>query len=130
MSPRVIEIQPVGGAPAACCTSGLDEPMDRETAEQLAHVLKAVADPTRLQLLSLISSADEVCACDLYEPVGLSQPTVSHHLKILAEAGLVNREQRGTWAWFSINAEQLDALSLFLASTKRVGRRQRHDSSP
>lgn len=99
---------------STCCASGLAEPMPRRTAERLVPVLKAVADPVRLQLLSLIKSAGEVCACDLYEPVALSQPTVSHHLKVLTEAGLIDREQRGTWAWFSINHERMgDLVSLF-----------------
>lgn len=95
----------------ACCTRGILEPIERVHAENLAHILKAVADPVRLQLLSIIRSTGEACACDLYEPVGLTQPTVSHHLKVLTEAGLVNREQRGTWAWFTVNGERMDQLS-------------------
>lgn len=97
----------------ACCPSGLDEPMDRATAEDLARLLKAVADPARLQLLALIraSAGGEACACDLTEPLGLSQPTVSHHLKVLTEAGLVRREQRGTWAWFSLVPGRLEELA-------------------
>ena len=96
-----------------CCPSGLREPMDRATAENLAHLLKAVADPARLQLLAQIRASNdgEVCACDLTDPLGLSQPTVSHHLKVLTEAGLITREQRGTWAWFSLVPEQLEALA-------------------
>jgi ArsR family transcriptional regulator len=97
----------------ACCPTGLAEPMDRTTAEDLARLLKAVADPARLQLLALIrsSEAGEACACDLTEPLGLSQPTVSHHLKVLTEAGLVRREQRGTWAWFSLVPGRLAELA-------------------
>lgn len=91
----------------ACCESGLAEPLARDQAEQLATILKALADPARLQLLTLIRSAGEACACDLTEPVGLSQPTVSHHLKVLTTAGLITREQRGQWAWFSANEEAL-----------------------
>ncbi len=93
-----------------CCASGLTSPLDRSDAEGLARVLKAVADPTRLQLLALIRSAGEACACDLTEPVGLSQPTVSHHLKVLTEAGLIQREQRGQWAWFRADAHRLADL--------------------
>ena len=93
-----------------CCESGLAEPLDRADAERLAKVLKAVADPVRLQLLSLIRSSGEACACDLTEPVGLSQPTVSHHLKVLQQAGLIHREQRGQWAWFSADADRLADL--------------------
>ena len=97
----------------ACCPSGLSAPLARPAADELAHLLKAVADPARLQLLSLIGASErgEVCACDLTEPLGLSQPTVSHHLKILTEAGLLNRERRGTWAWFSIVPERLDEIA-------------------
>jgi ArsR family transcriptional regulator len=99
---------------AMCCAAGLGEPLARSDAQRLAQVLKAVADPARLQLLSLIQSSGEACACDLTEPVGLSQPTVSHHLKVLAHAGLVTREQRGTWAWFRVNPDRMaDLASLF-----------------
>jgi ArsR family transcriptional regulator len=96
-----------------CCPSGLTEPMDRSSAEALAQLLKAVADPARLQLLALIraSEAGESCACDLSEPLGLSQPTVSHHLKVLTEAGLITREKRGTWAWFSVVPERLAEIA-------------------
>ncbi len=95
---------------AACCASGLTAPLQRDEAEQLATVLKALADPARLQLLSLIRSAGEACACDLNEPVGLSQPTVSHHLKVLTRAGLISREQRGQWAWFRAEEARLAEL--------------------
>jgi ArsR family transcriptional regulator len=97
----------------SCCPTGLAEPLDRESAEALARLLKAVADPARLQLLALIraSESGEACACDLTEPLGLSQPTVSHHLKVLTEAGLITREQRGTWAWFSLVPERLTELA-------------------
>jgi ArsR family transcriptional regulator, arsenate/arsenite/antimonite-responsive transcriptional repressor len=98
---------------AACCSAGLAEPLDRHTAERLASVLKAVADPVRLQLLAMIKSADggEACVCDLTDPVGLSQPTVSHHLKVLADAGLLRRERRGTWAWYSLVPGSLDQIA-------------------
>lgn len=96
---------------AACCPSGLSSPLSREDAAQVARVLKAVADPARLQLLALIRSTGEACACDLNEPLGLSQPTVSHHLKVLADAGLIRREQRGQWAWFSADEARLGELA-------------------
>ena len=101
----------------ACCPDGLTAPLDRETAEQLARLLKAVADPARLQLLALIKSSPEgsACVCDLTAPLGLSQPTVSHHLKVLRDAGLLHREQRGTWAWFSIDGDRLAELSVLLS---------------
>jgi ArsR family transcriptional regulator len=87
--------------------------MDRDTAESVAKLLKAVADPARLQLLALLKSSPggESCVCDLTAPLGLSQPTVSHHLRVLTKAGLVERESRGTWAWYSVNAERLAELS-------------------
>ena len=100
-----------------CCPSGLTEPLDRPTAEELAHLLKAVADPARLQLLALLRSMEncEACVCDLTEPLGLSQPTVSHHLKVLADAGIVAKEKRGYWTWYSIVPSRLTELASVLA---------------
>jgi len=108
---------PVRRGPA-CCPDGLTEPVDRSSAQALAGILKAVADPARLQLLSLISASPtgERCACDLTDPVGLAQPTVSHHLKVLAEAGLITREQRGTWAWFRLVPERFAELAHLFAA--------------
>src|SRR5262245_1386392 len=82
---------------SACCSPIVDAVLDTAAAERLAAVLKALAEPTRLRLVSLIAGHDsaEACVCDLTAPVGLSQPTVSHHLKILVEAGLLERTQRG-----------------------------------
>lgn len=98
---------------ASLCGGALMAPLSRERAEELAGLLKAVSDPVRLQLLSLIVSASpqEACVCDLTAVVGLSQPTVSHHLKVLAEAGLLSRERRGSWAWFAIVPERLDEIA-------------------
>lgn len=92
------------------------EPLAREEAERLARLLKAVADPTRLQLLSLIqaSASGEACVCDLTEPFNLSQPTVSHHLKIMVEAGILQRERRGSWAWYSVSPDGLKDLNAVL----------------
>ncbi|WP_328404091.1 metalloregulator ArsR/SmtB family transcription factor [Streptomyces sp. NBC_00390] len=92
------------------CTPGLSCLLiDREEAERLAVMLKAIADPTRLQLLRLIerAPAGEACVCDLTDCLGLRQPTVSHHLKLMTEAGLLDRERRGTWVWYSVNVEGL-----------------------
>lgn len=88
------------------------EPISRTRAEQLAGALKAIADPTRLQLLSMIGASDtgEACVYDLTAPLGLTQPTVSHHLKILVDAGLLTREKRGKWAWYAIVPEKLETL--------------------
>lgn len=89
-------------AEAACGAPAAEVMIDDAAAQQLAKVFKALGDPARVKLLSLITaSADgEMCVCDLTEPVGLSQPTVSHHMKLLVEAGLVTREQRGRWAYY------------------------------
>jgi ArsR family transcriptional regulator len=97
---------------AASCPPLLQQPLDAEAAEDLAAALKAIADPARLRLLSLIQAQPEheACVCHLTEPLGLSQPTVSHHLKVLLRAGLVEREQRGSWAYFRVREEPLAAL--------------------
>lgn len=87
-------------------------PLSRSEAERLAEALRAVADPTRLQLLSMInaSPAAEACVVDLTAPLGLTQPTVSHHLKILVDAGLLKRERRGKWSWYAIVPEAMKSL--------------------
>jgi ArsR family transcriptional regulator len=97
---------------AASCPPLLQGPLTAEDAEQLASALKAIADPARLRLLSLIQAQPdrEACVCHLIEPLGLTQPTVSHHLKVLLQAGLVEREQRGSWAYFRVREEPLAAL--------------------
>jgi ArsR family transcriptional regulator len=99
-----------------CCTPTGVEPLPLEQAEQLAGLLKAVADPTRLRLLSLVawSEDSETCICDLTGPVGLSQPTVSHHMKVLVEAGLLTREQRGRWAYYRLVAGAADDIAAAL----------------
>ena len=101
----------------ACCPSGLREPLDRDSAEELARLLKAVADPARLQLLSLLraQAGCEACVCDLTDAVGLSQATVSHHLKTLVDAGILRREKRGYWTWYSIVPSRLTELAAVLA---------------
>lgn len=92
-----------------CCDTVPDRVLDQSKAEQLARVFKALGDPTRVRLLSLIAASEsgEMCVCDLTDPVGLAQPTVSHHMKVLAEAGLVTREQRGRWAYYRPTIEPL-----------------------
>ena len=79
----------------------------------------ALADPIRLKLLSIIASADEICACDLVEPVARSQPTVSHHLRALFEAGLVERERRGTWIWYRVVPDRIDAMREALTADRK-----------
>jgi ArsR family transcriptional regulator len=96
----------------ACCDPLLTEPLSMDEAGDLAQAFKVLSDPVRLRLLSLVASAPdgEVCGCELVEPVDRSQPTVSHHLSILAEAGLVIREQRGKWAWFRVVPDRVAVL--------------------
>jgi ArsR family transcriptional regulator len=96
----------------ACCSRLLAEPIDEASAVHLATAFKALADPVRLQLLSLIASAEDgtACSCDLEAPVGKSQPTVSHHLSVLAEAGLITKERVGRWVNCTIVPERLGAL--------------------
>ena len=102
--------------PIACCTPVRAETLDEATSQTLARSFGALSDPIRLRLLSFIASADadEVCACDLIEPSGRSQPTVSHHMKILVEAGLIQREKRGLWVWYRLVPARLDALRAVL----------------
>ncbi|MFS0866370.1 ArsR/SmtB family transcription factor [Microbacterium sp. 179-B 1A2 NHS] len=96
-----------------CCATVTGDVISFEAAERAARTFKALGDPTRLRLLSLIAASDngEACICDLTEPVGLSQPTVSHHMKSLVEAGLATREQRGRWAYYRVVTGALDAAS-------------------
>jgi ArsR family transcriptional regulator len=102
---------------AASCPPLLQGPLERDEADRLATALKAIADPARLRLLSLIQAqpGHEACVCHLTEPLGLTQPTVSHHLKVLLQAGLVDRDQRGSWAYFRVREEPLAALRDLLA---------------
>ncbi|MER7070598.1 metalloregulator ArsR/SmtB family transcription factor [Terrabacter sp. NPDC000476] len=90
--------------------------LDRAEAEQRAGLLKALADPVRLQLLSIISASpnQEACVCDMTDAVQVSQPTVSHHLKTLVDAGILTRERRGSWAWFHLQANVLDDIRTYL----------------
>jgi ArsR family transcriptional regulator len=93
-----------------CCGPVLDAPLAEAEAEELAAAFKVVADPVRLRLLSLVAQAGEMCACNLVAPLGKSQPTISHHLSVLTDAGLLRREKRGKWAWYSVAPERLQVL--------------------
>ncbi len=95
-----------------CCPAVLAAPLSEERAADLARDFALLADPTRLRLLSLLTSAPagEVCVCELVEPLGRSQPTVSHHLRLLADAGLVTGHKRGRWVWYRIVPERLSEL--------------------
>ncbi len=99
-----------------CCPPLLGTDLDPEHAAHLAAALKVVADPARLRLLNIIGSAGEVCVCDLAEPLGLSQPTVSHHLKVLTEAGFLTREKRGRWVYHRIVPGRLAELASALGT--------------
>lgn len=90
-----------------CCAPLLREPLDDDAAERLAGILKALADPVRLKLVSIIANQGEGCACDFPEMLGKTQPTVSHHLSQLVAAGILEREQRGKWAWFTVSQSRL-----------------------
>jgi ArsR family transcriptional regulator, arsenate/arsenite/antimonite-responsive transcriptional repressor len=106
-----VSVKPIATLTAACPPL-LAGPLDADEAVRLAQALKVIADPARLRLLSLIQAqpTGEACVCHLTEPLGLSQPTVSHHLKVLLDAGLVEREQRGNWAYFRVIPETLAVL--------------------
>ena len=102
--------------PVACCAPVRARALDEADAQLLAQSFAALADPIRLRLLSFVASAGpaEVCACDLVEPSGRSQPTVSHHMKVLVDAGLVEREKRGLWVWYRAVPSRLEALRAVL----------------
>jgi ArsR family transcriptional regulator len=102
-----------------CCAPVTGAVIGVGEAEHLAHIFKALGDPTRVRLLSLISATDggEACICDLTEPVALSQPTVSHHMKLLVDAGLVTREQRGKWAYYRVVDRALQSVAQALSPT-------------
>lgn len=98
-----------------CCPAISDRALSQAEAVRLADVFAALGDPVRLRLLSIVASGGEVCSCNLEEPLGKSQPTISHHTKVLAEAGLIAGEKRGRWMWWCVVPEQLDALRDALA---------------
>lgn len=106
------------GAPIAvaealeCCPSVLDAPLGVDDAAELARGFSALGDPVRLRLLSMLAAAPagEICVCDFVGPLGKSQGTISHHLKILGEAGLVHGDRRGRWVWYSLDRDRLSAL--------------------
>ncbi|QNA92471.1 MULTISPECIES: metalloregulator ArsR/SmtB family transcription factor [unclassified Microbacterium] len=102
----------------ACCAPLTREPIAQDTAESLARTLRALADPARLRLISMVAAHEggEACVCDLTEPLGLSQPTVSHHLRVLAEAGFLTRSKRGTWAYYRLVPGSLDGIAGLLTT--------------
>lgn len=112
-----IELLPVIDA-AACCAPLTRDPLTQPQADDLAKSLKAIADPARLRLISIIAASEgqEACVCDLTEPLDIGQPTVSHHLKVLTDAGFVTRSKRGTWAYYRLVPGALDSLARLLVS--------------
>jgi ArsR family transcriptional regulator len=108
----------------ACCEPLLAGALSEAEAEDLAAAFKVLADPARLRLLSIVASASagEACVCELVEPVGRSQPTISHHLSVLTDAGLLTREKRGRWAWYRVVPERLAVLRHALDPNSTGGR--------
>ena len=114
MSNSVLTLTPV--QTVACCSPLMTEPLSAEQADRVAPLLKALADPVRLRLLSLVAShaEGEACVCDLNDAFDLSQPTISHHLKVLHEVGLLDRSKRGVWVYYRVCREALDGLAALL----------------
>ncbi|MGD0220448.1 MAG: metalloregulator ArsR/SmtB family transcription factor [Acidimicrobiales bacterium] len=114
MAKLVATVEPTG----QCCPSLLAAPLDAEEAAALASGFMALADPVRLRVLSILATAaeGEVCVCEFVGPLGKSQPTISHHVKILSEAGLVTADRRGKWVWYSLNRQRLTDLQAALQS--------------
>jgi ArsR family transcriptional regulator, arsenate/arsenite/antimonite-responsive transcriptional repressor len=104
----------------ACCIPLLAQPLTAVQAADLARLLKALADPVRLRLVSLVAAHEggEACVCELTEPVGLTQPTISHHLKILVDAGILTRDKRGVWAYYTVVPAVLGKLSALLSTAQ------------
>ena len=105
-------------AASAPCAPLLKEPITAAQAADLAQLLKALADPTRLQLVSMVAAHEggEACVCELTEPLGLTQPTISHHLKVLIDVGILTRDKRGVWAYYALVPGALDAVAAILAT--------------
>ena len=114
-----LQDRPLLSLAGECCTPLLREPITASQAADLARLLKALADPTRLRLVSMVAAHEggEACVCELTEPLGLTQPTISHHLKILVDAGIFTRDKRGVWAYYALVPAAMDALSAALRTT-------------
>ncbi len=119
MSKSLLTLTPV--ETVACCAPLTKQPLSRDTAERITPLLKAMADPVRLRLLSLVAShADgEACVCDLNDAFDLSQPTISHHLKVLHEIGLLDRSKRGVWVYYSIKSDAMADLGALIGGVGR-----------
>ena len=103
----------------ACCSPLVREPLSADRAERVAPLLKALADPVRLRLVSIVAASDggEACVCDLNDAFDLSQPTISHHLKVLHEAGLLDRSKRGVWVYYAVRREVLADLATLIGGS-------------
>jgi ArsR family transcriptional regulator len=119
MSKSILELTPV--QTVACCSPLTQQPLGVDQAARIAPLLKALADPVRLRLLSLVASheAGEACVCDLNDAFDLSQPTISHHLKVLHEVGLLDRSKRGVWVYYSVRGEALADLGALIGGVAR-----------
>lgn len=117
MSKSTLTLTPV--ETVACCSPLVAAPLTEETAERIAPLLKAIADPVRLRLLSLVAAHEggEACVCDLNDAFELSQPTISHHLKVLHDAGLLDRTKRGVWVYYRVRQEALTDLAALIGGT-------------
>ena len=119
MSKSLLSLTP--GQAVACCSPLTQEPLSHDQAARVAPVLKALADPVRLRLLSLVASHQdgEACVCDLNDAFDLSQPTISHHLKVLHEVGLLDRSKRGVWVYYSVNSAVITDLGGLIGGVAR-----------
>ncbi|MBF4632657.1 helix-turn-helix transcriptional regulator (plasmid) [Clavibacter phaseoli] len=113
----VLDMLPIADV-TACCAPLTREAMSAENADKLARSLRAIADPARLRVISMVAAHDgqEACVCDLTEPLGLGQSTVSHHLKVLVDAGILSRDKRGSWAYYRLVPGALDSLAGLIAT--------------
>ena len=118
-TPPALKTRPLLPVAEACCTPLLREPITASQAADLSHKLKALADPTRLRLVSMVAAHEggEACVCELTEPLGLTQPTISPHLKNLVGAGIFTRDKRGVWAYYALVPAAMDALATVLSTT-------------
>ncbi|MFF7241426.1 metalloregulator ArsR/SmtB family transcription factor [Streptomyces collinus] len=123
MSKQELVVLGQGSEDGACCPGTVTAPLDEDRAAELAKLFKALGDPVRLRLLSMIASraGGEVCVCDLTPAFELSQPTISHHLKLLRQAGLIDCERRGTWVHYWALPDTLDRLAAFLKTSRTTG---------
>jgi ArsR family transcriptional regulator, arsenate/arsenite/antimonite-responsive transcriptional repressor len=121
MSKSVLELTPL--QTVACCSPLLREPLSIEQAGRIAQLLKALADPVRLRLLSLVAShaGGEACVCDLSDAFDLTQPTISHHLKVLHDIGLLDRSKRGVWVYYAVRTDALGDLAEMIGGDALVG---------